>query len=231
MPVASTPGLLCAAPRRPGVRGARRPVMFDLRRLIPLLLALAAALLAPAAALADGEDVLRDCNDNGKLDKRYSQGEYRDAIENIPTDLDEYTDCRDVIRRAQLGLNGSGSGDGTGGSGGATGGGTTGGGTGGAAGTGGTGSANATEALADATPEERAALEKLTTGGGGPGVTVGEELLRPGSFGFDGVASSTTLPAPLIVLLVLLGLGTLGGATYALRDRVGGPLRDVVRRR
>lgn len=229
MPVASTPGPLRAAPRRPGVRGARRTVMSDLRRLIPLLLALAVALLAPAAALADGEDVLRDCNDNGKLDKRYSQGEYRDAIENIPTDLDEYTDCRDVIRRAQLGLNGSGSGDGAGGSGGATGGGTGDSG-GGAAGTAGTGSANATEALADATPEERAALEQITAGGG-TGVTVGEELLRPGSFGFDGVASSTTLPTPLIVLLVLLGLGTLGSGAYALRDRVGGPLRDVVRRR
>ena len=65
-------------------------------------------LLVPSAALASGSTVVRDCTDDGKLSKRYSQSEYRDALANLPTDVDEYTDCRDVIRRAQLSAAGSG---------------------------------------------------------------------------------------------------------------------------
>jgi len=183
--------------------------MTTARRLLIALLAVCACLgaLVPVA-LADGDDVLRDCNDNGTLDKDYSQGDLRDAIENIPTDLDEYTDCRDVIRRAQLGLGGSsgGSGSGQGGTG-ATGGGTAG---GSAGGTGGA-SANATDALANATEEEKAALAQTAAGGGTAPVRIGGVLVGPRI----GVSSSTSLPTPLIVVLVLLSLA--GLASIGLR--------------
>lgn len=187
-----------------------------LRRISTILLAVCACLAAPAAALADGDAVLRDCNDNGKLDKRYKQSEYRDAIENIPTDLDEYTDCRDVIRRAQLGLGGSG-GTSDAGSGAGSGGGSGAGSTGG--GTGGSGSANATEALQNASPEQRAALEAKAAAGNAA-IRVGGELLEPGKLQFSGVSSSTSLPTPLIVLLALLAAAAIASCGFVVRNRV-----------
>src|SRR3712207_9361378 len=74
-------------------------------RLIPLLLAL--FLLVPATAFASPEQVLEDCQD-GRIDKRYSDRELRQAIEDMPADLDEYTSCREVIRSAQQGVRGGG---------------------------------------------------------------------------------------------------------------------------
>lgn len=187
-----------------------------LRRISTILLALFACLGAPAVAHADGDAVLRDCNDNGKLDKRYKQSEYRDAIENIPTDLDEYTDCRDVIRRAQLGLGGSGGSSGSG-----SGRGTDGGsGAGGGDGDDGSGaSANATEALQNASPEERAALEAKAAAGNAA-IRVGGELLRPGKLQFSGVSSETSLPTPLIVLLALLVAAALASGGFVVRNLV-----------
>jgi hypothetical protein len=61
----------------------------------------------PAAAHASGSDVIRDCADDGKLDKQYSQKELQDADRNLPSDIDEYTDCRSAIRSAMHGGTGS----------------------------------------------------------------------------------------------------------------------------
>jgi hypothetical protein len=61
----------------------------------------------PAAAHASGADVIRDCADDGKLDKNYSQQDLQNAERNLPSDIDEYTDCRSVIRAALHGGSGS----------------------------------------------------------------------------------------------------------------------------
>jgi hypothetical protein len=61
----------------------------------------------PAAARASGSDVIRDCADDGKLAKQYSQKELQDANRNLPSDIDEYTDCRSVIQAALHGGSGS----------------------------------------------------------------------------------------------------------------------------
>jgi hypothetical protein len=60
---------------------------------------------APAAASPAG--VIRDCSEDGVLNGKYSQSELEGALDQLPSDLDEYTDCRAVIRRAQLGSAGS----------------------------------------------------------------------------------------------------------------------------
>ena len=65
------------------------------------------ALGVPAAARADGNAVIRDCADDGQLSKQYSQKDLRDAYNNLPSDIDEYTDCRSVIRAAMTGGSGS----------------------------------------------------------------------------------------------------------------------------
>lgn len=73
-------------------------------RLLPILAALLVALLAlPAFAQASGEDVIRDCSEDGTIDGSYSQSEYEDARDNLPSDVDQYSDCRDVIAQAQAG--------------------------------------------------------------------------------------------------------------------------------
>jgi phage-related minor tail protein len=72
-------------------------------------LALLAVLLLglPAAAHASGVDVIRDCSLDGKLDKQYSQKDLQNALDNLPSDIDEYTDCRSVIRAALHGGSGN----------------------------------------------------------------------------------------------------------------------------
>src|SRR4051812_22415643 len=87
-----------------------------MRRLL-VTLTLLFALLPAAGALASGSAVIRDCTDAGRLEGHYSQHDLHQALSSIPTDVDEYTNCRDVIRRAAL------AGGGGGGKGGAPGGG------------------------------------------------------------------------------------------------------------
>ena len=71
-------------------------------RFAMLLAALLVALLTlPALAQASAQDVIRDCNEDGTLDGNYSQEELREAEENLPSDIDQYGDCRDVINQAQ----------------------------------------------------------------------------------------------------------------------------------
>jgi hypothetical protein len=203
-----------------------------LRRILCILAAV--ALFAPATALASGSAVVRDCTLDGKLDKHYSQSDYRDALAHLPTDVDEYTDCRDVIRSAQLAAAGRGGkrGGGTGGGGTSSGGGSTGGGTsgGGSTGGGGGGSAgapaarapspnNADEALATATPQERAAVQAGRTKGAEP-VQVAGQVVDPGALGFGSVGATNGVPPVLVVVLVLLGLALGAGAAQLIRNLV-----------
>jgi hypothetical protein len=84
--------------------------MFTARTLhIALAAALALLLgaLAPAPAPGSATGVIRDCSEDGVLNGKYSQSELDGALEQLPSDLDEYTDCRAVIRRAQLGSAGN----------------------------------------------------------------------------------------------------------------------------
>src|SRR5919201_2764191 len=121
-----------------------------MRRVFVTTIALCCLLLVPAAAHASGRAVIRDCTDDGQLSKTYSQKDYRDALANLPTDVDEYTDCRDVIRKAQLGGAAGGGGGGNGGPG-APGGGSGGGG-----------------ATTPNGPPQSAALAQAQKGGGAP---------------------------------------------------------------
>lgn len=178
---------------------------------------LTASLLSPAAALASGGDaVIRDCTDDGRLSKNYTQKQYADALKNIPTDVDEYTDCRDVIRRAQLA--GAGGHGGGGGGGSTTGGGAGGGATGG--GTGGPPPATADQALQGASPDERAAVDQLRTQGGDVPVQVGERSLTPSDLSRTDLGALSTVPTPLLIVLVLLVLAALAGGASAIVNLV-----------
>lgn len=63
----------------------------------------AVALLLPTTAWAAGgaAALIKDCQDE-RIDGAYTAAEYRDALRRLPTDVDEYTGCRDTLRSAQL---------------------------------------------------------------------------------------------------------------------------------
>jgi hypothetical protein len=91
---------------------ARRPAAAVLRIMRTqlrtfTLLVVVLALGLPSAAFASGTEVIRDCAQDGKLDKKYSDKELREAEQNLPNDIDEYTDCRQAIRDAMAGGNGN----------------------------------------------------------------------------------------------------------------------------
>jgi len=184
------------------------------RLLITALVTLAALSAAPAVALADSAAIFRDCQD-GKIDGKYTQREFSTALRNIPTDADEYSDCRDVIRRAQLGA--------AGGSG-ASGGGAAGGGGGGGGAPPSSAAANAGKTAAQiiqaASPAERAAVAQATGRAGAAPVVVGGRTVSPDTSGLSPAGAANVLPVPLIVALVLLGGGLAAAAVRSILPRV-----------
>lgn len=72
-----------------------------MRRAAVTLAALACALLLNAApATAAGEEVIADCNANNGLTGNYTPAQLNSALQSLPTDVDEYSDCRAIIRAA-----------------------------------------------------------------------------------------------------------------------------------
>jgi hypothetical protein len=87
-----------------------------MRRLSHIVIAtvVLALIAATGTAAAKGyRDVIRDCAQDGQLDHTYSQRELQQARKHIPSDVDEYTDCRSAIDAALArGNSGGGSGGG-----------------------------------------------------------------------------------------------------------------------
>jgi len=175
-----------------------------------LLAALLVALAAPTTASAKGgQDVIRDCAEDGDLDGDYSQQDLDDASKNMPSDISEYSNCRDVIERARergvagadnnagsTPLGASAPSDGSGG--------------GGTGGTGGAGNdldeleSRSDKSHSDAAPDATVAGEDTGTAGGT----------------YTTKAESDDMPIALIVALLLAAVGAFIGALYLLRDRL-----------
>ena len=86
-----------------------------------LITTLLALLALPAGASASPQQIYDDCQTTAGSDKKHSDSDLRKALKDMPEDLDEYTNCRDLIRRRALGRrhhrpnNGGAGGGGTGG--------------------------------------------------------------------------------------------------------------------
>jgi hypothetical protein len=177
----------------------------------PALIAVLTLLLAAPAALGQStrNQILRECQ-NGSLSGDYTAREIRDARSNIPDDVDQYTDCRDVLSRALLALAGGGGSSGDAAGGGTSGGvgGTTGG-TGGTGGTGATGGDTGGAPLTPSTDADRQALEQAATGGAEP-VEVAGRNVTPGN-------ARNEIPTTLLVLLILIAAGAVAALTPQLR--------------
>lgn len=166
----------------------------------------------PAASAATPTQILRDCEDDGVLQGNYTTDELRRARREIPTDLDQYTDCRDVLARASADATSSG------------------GGRGGGTGRPGAGGPGLNGALLTAeTDQDRKALSDATKSGTAP-LEVGGERVVPGAAGFAANAARNGIPPTLLVLLILLLLGAAAAATPAAR-RLGPLVRQHVLRR
>jgi hypothetical protein len=199
---------------RPRATAPARTVRPMLRTLTTL--ALLVCLLAPTLARADGgSKLLIDACRDEKVDGKYSQKDYSQALSELSTDADQYSACRSVIERARLAALGGG-----GGKGGSGGGGGAGIGGSGPGGTAGGAAAAPVDPLATATPEQRKALSQVGRTGG-KAVSVGGRLVTPGALGLGRLSSDGhNVPVALILLLAALGLAILGGGGRLLWSRV-----------
>jgi hypothetical protein len=171
-------------------------------RRVAYILVLLIALAAPALAQASPDAVIRDCADDGDLDQHYSNSDLDKAEKNLPSDLDEYSDCRSVIAGAKTGGSDKGGGRSNGSSG------------------GGTSAAAKNEEIGSAN-EDRAALDALTKRGEKPRLEIGGHTVEPGSNGlFDLASASDGLPLPVLLALIALGLLTAASGLFVLRRRV-----------
>lgn len=185
------------------LRGRRPPRIRKMRLQLRTSLVVIAVLLLglPAAAHASGADVIRDCAQDGQLNKHYTQKELRDAYNNLPSDIDEYTDCRAVIRAAM----GIGSGN-----------------NGGAPPNGvlvPSGAVAASQADVNALNQVTAQAAK----GKRPTIHIGNQVVVPGNAGLTGVlgglAGSNGMPTSLIVAIASLLVLAVVTAYLALREK------------
>jgi hypothetical protein len=161
-------------------------------RMLRLALAcLAGGLFAvvPAANAASTTQILRDCADDGVLQGDYSPAELRKARQNIPTDTDEYTDCRDVLARAAVaGVAGRGRSGSSGGGGGDSG--------------------------SGPPPDPNSPEARQIVGEAGakppPGpITINGRSVIPGTAGLSAGGVRNDLPTGLLAALILLGAAAL----------------------
>jgi hypothetical protein len=187
----------------------------QLRTTLVLIAVLALGL--PAAAHASAADVIRDCAQDGKLDKTYTQKELQAALRDLPSDINEYTDCAATIRAAMHGGSGNPSGPG---------------------GTGAAGPAapivTASGAVA-ASPQDVQALAAVQAAAkhNAPAVTIGGKKVTPGNAGLSGplagLAAANTMPPSLLTVLVLLVALAIVTTFLAARDKLPA-LRGVTAR-
>lgn len=160
------------------------------------------ALALPAFASASPNAVIRDCAEDGRLDRKYSNSDLRKAENKLPADLDEYSDCREVIAGAITSGSDKGRGRDSGGSGDSS------------------SPAAAQRARAAARAQDEASLESLTASGKKPKLTVAGTEVEPEENGLFNLASATNeLPLPLLLALIAATLLAILGALVGLRRR------------
>jgi hypothetical protein len=160
------------------------------RTLISVAVALFASALLAAPALGSAKDVIRDCSEDGVLNGHYSHGELAKALDQLPSDLDEYTDCRAVIRSAELRS---------------------------AKGKGGPGLNRKVDTVSPPSADEQRKIDEASKSAGP--VQIGGKGIKPGAAGapFKAAGLGTDLPPLLLAVLVALAGAMIAGAALAIR--------------
>jgi len=174
---------------------------------LTLIAVILLALIAVPAASADGSKVIADCNSNGYLTGHYSRSELQSALNGMGADVREYTSCYDVISRALATVA-------------AAGGGKHGGGGGGGSSSGGSGPDGSARALLTrGVYSKEPNVKDAGPGSRAPVKLIGADV-SPGSGGIGSGPGGRSLPTPLLVVLIVLGLAAVGGGGAAVRRRV-----------
>lgn len=148
--------------------------------------------IVPAAGADVGTTIIDRCI-HGKSLSGYSQQDYSRALQELPTEVEEYSDCGNLIRRAQLGA---------------------------AGGRGELGGSGGPAAIPiPLTPAERTALKSVPRTGSAA-VRVGSQVIRPGVIHANVASALSSLPTPLIAILALMLAYALLRAGSAIRNRV-----------
>jgi hypothetical protein len=170
------------------------------RHLLLAVCALAVLAVSASPAQASANQVLRDCIYDGKLDHHYSNAELRKARDHMPSDADEYSDCRDIIAAAIKG--GS---DRSGGK-----------------ASPGIGATNPTaEAAAQQADQSDLAAITSSNDKAPPKLDVGGQSLKPDSSGFFNLGGAANqVPVPLLIALLLLCGMALATGLGSIRERV-----------
>ena len=79
-----------------------------MRRLLTALTILCLAVPATAGAEGGVTKLLRDACGDEQINGTYTQAQYKKALDQLPTDSDEYTGCREVLQRGRLAALGAG---------------------------------------------------------------------------------------------------------------------------
>lgn len=156
---------------------------------------------APAAQASEASQILERCA-HGQSLAGFSAAAYAKALRSVPTVLSEYSNCEELIRKAELAAAG-----GVGGSGNL----------GGGAGTPG-GLPGST--ITPPTPAEQATLARARSEGDAP-VGLGGQTVNPGVVKVGIASAFSSLPDSLLALLALLLAMTLIGGARALAMRSG----------
>ena len=161
------------------------------RVLLAAFLALAVLFAAaPARASVSGEIINRCIH--GQPLSGFPQQAYREALANLPTEIEEYSNCSNLIRHAELSAASPES-----------------------------GAAEAASAAAPIPLKaaERTAIGHATKAGSAP-IRIGGQLVDPGVVHTDIASALNSLPSSLLALLALLLACALVLAGRALRNRV-----------
>jgi hypothetical protein len=143
--------------------------------LAAVLLLIVLSLVASAPA-DTGTNIINRCT-HGQSLGGFSQADYRRALAELPTEVEEYSDCANLIRRAQLAAAGA------------------------------AGSGSGVESLPTTaipvTPAERKALNHVASAGEAP-QRVGNQVVRPGVVHANIASALSSMPDSLLAVLVFL---------------------------
>jgi hypothetical protein len=173
--------------------------VFRMLRLALACLVLGLIVAVPAANAASTTQILRDCADDGVLQGDYSPSELRKARQNIPTDTDEYTDCRDVLARAAAAGVAS---------------------KGGSGGSGGSGGASDRPPADPDTPEGRQIVGEAGSKPPPGAMNIGGRAVIPGHASLSSNGVRNELPTGLLAALILIGAAALCTLLPPVRRRV-----------
>jgi hypothetical protein len=163
------------SPGRP--QGGRQAGLQTLRFAPALVAALVALACLAAVATADtGAKIIERCT-HGQSLSGFSQKDYRRALQELPTEVEEYSDCANLIRHAQLAAAGGGGGGSNGG--------------------------GASPLTTPISPAEQSSLSGASKGGASP-LRVGGQSVQPGVIHANVSSAFSSLPTPLLALLIFL---------------------------